>query len=52
MGRGHLWEAPVSRGAQLVDYLLAREEDGMGASVPLSVGKGVGSRSLREASDG
>lgn len=28
-------------GEQLVDYLLAREEEGMGASVPLSVGKGV-----------
>jgi len=30
-----------SQGEQLVDYLLAREEEGMGASVPLSVGKGV-----------
>jgi hypothetical protein len=29
------------RGEQLVDYLLAREEEGMGATVPLSVGKGV-----------
>ena len=28
-------------GEQLVDYLLAREEEGMGATVPLSVGKGV-----------
>ena len=28
--------------AQLVDYLLAREEEGMGPSVPLSVSKGVG----------
>lgn len=28
-------------GAQLVDYLLAREEEGMGASVPLSVSKAV-----------
>jgi len=29
------------QGEQLVDYLLAREEEGMGPSVPLSVGKGV-----------
>ena len=27
--------------SQLVDYLLAREEEGMGASVPLSVSKAV-----------
>ena len=30
-----------TQGAQLVDYLLAREEEGMGASVPLSVSKAV-----------
>ena len=33
--------APPVSSAQLVDYLHAREEEGMGASVPLSVGKSV-----------
>lgn len=40
------WVMPVSGGppkasSQLVDYLHAREEEGMGPSVPLSVGKAV-----------
>ena len=36
-----VYNGPPRNGAQLVDYLHAREEEGMGASVPLAISKAV-----------